>query len=1370
MMKVILFRERSINLTVKAFALSILFSAGIPVGLVAQVNIAPNATVTASDCSTGPCSALNDQNYGTCGSQLMWINTSSPPSSAPGVDWIEWNWPNVESFDEIVIHHASATTRSLTGGLIQYWDGNAWVNHHTFSNLPQQCINSITIPRLTTNRFRITSFEMTGSGQTSNPNFREIEIFSAPTSLNDAGVTQLISPFAFCPGTEDVIVRVQNFGVNQIDSVYLDWEFNGTPQPGFWITTPLDTIGGTGSIFTDVNLGSFAFAANNTYTIEAWTSLPNGQPDTVNFNDTLSVSVAPAISGNYTIDALSMPGGTNFTSFSDFAGFIEANGICGPVVVDVVAGTGPYNEQVEFGDIQGASAVNTITINGNGNTLLYSASGSADRTTLMMDGTKYFTIDSLTIEAAGSSDGWCVHLTGGSSHNTLRNCSIIASTTITGTTSAGIVSSNSPTSAITYGDNSSYTTIENNYFEGGYYAVTLNGLGSNNNSPGNKVLNNVMVDQRYYGIYARAQEDLELIGNDISRPDRDNGTILYALTARNGMPNARVMNNRIHSTHNNMLTNTSTIYAMDFRTNTTSMADTAPMIVANNQIYDVNGGGLLYGIYSTGNEHVKWYHNTISVDVPNAGGSGNTRLFYTTGTASDCDFKNNILHLNRGNSGTQHLVYVNTAGSDIEIDNNVYYADDLSNPSVNIGYHSGDHAEFTDWQSANGGVYDQNGIEFNPMFIGGTGSDFLRPGAGAVKNLGADVQSFVPVDYDSVSRPSNPDPGVYEFAPLPCSGAYDYEIDTVYPGFAEISWTSAGSVTEWQVEWDTCGFVPGSAMGNLDSVVTTNVNYQLTNLPKGVCICVYVREKCPSGGYGDWTGPVEICVPIDYDIEMVELLSPSNRDCGSDSNIVAVKVRNNGLQPATNFDLFAEFFGDFSGQISTTYTGTILPGMEDSIVIGTYNFEQGGDLDILAWSEWTLDSLPDNDILDTVSLEITSAGPLQIFSSHTVICQPQDVLFYAEPDVSSPTLQWFDINNNLIGTGDSIIVPQVDSTFTIRLAADTATGGTVTFQAGPADNTIGAGGNFAAGSLSAQSLLVEAYDDVTIVDAVVYPSGTGTLQVEIRSLPGPVVVHSFTVNVAPSSPGAGVVIPFNIQLPPGAYQFGANPSGSTVGLYRNTAGAVYPYGDPNYFEVTGNTFNVAYYYYYYNITVQVGSCERSDGILTLPLGNVPLADFAFIEDGLTVDFYNTSQHSDSVFWNFSGLGTAMGDTVSFTFPETDSFEVCMIAYGSCGSDTICQRVWANNISVENHSLGSSLQVFPNPGEGKFTLRFNQQQVSDVGIELLDLSGKSIWTEHHNSFSGVYSKDFDRGDLASGVYILRINNRDGVITRRVVISK
>ncbi|MCC5917721.1 MAG: T9SS type A sorting domain-containing protein [Cryomorphaceae bacterium] len=471
------------------------------------------------------------------------------------------------------------------------------------------------------------------------------------------------------------------------------------------------------------------------------------------------------LSGTYTINQNVPASATNFTSFTAFFDAINCGGVNGPVIVNVVSGSGPYVEQVFADDIPGTSAVNTITINGNGNILSHTATNANERNTFTLSGTKHLSINNLEVVAAGNTEGWVFHLIDGTDHITINNCSIIASLTATGTSNAGIVASNSTTSAITYGNTANNLTITNNYIRGGYYAISLNGPGSNNNATGNKIIDNIIEDQRYYGMYLRAQENLEVIGNDLSRPNRNNSTIYYAILANNGMPGGKIMNNRIHNTHDQVLTNTSTIYGIAMSTNTTSMSAANPLIVANNQLYNMNGGGLLYAIFLSNNSHVQILHNTIHIDEPNAGGSGNTRLFYTTSTATNCSFRNNIIYMNRGNGGTKHMVYLNTAATAINIDNNVYFAPNLSDPSVNVGYHSTDHATFANWQGANNNAYDQNGIYIDPDFVGGAITHFLRPQAAPIKAVGDNVQSLVPFDYEGTPRPTSPDPGAYQFEP-----------------------------------------------------------------------------------------------------------------------------------------------------------------------------------------------------------------------------------------------------------------------------------------------------------------------------------------------------------------------------------------------------------------------------------------------------------------------------------------------------------------------------------------------------------------------------------------------------------------------------
>ncbi len=131
-----------------------------------------------------------------------------------------------------------------------------------------------------------------------------------------------------------------------------------------------------------------------------------------------SLSLAQ-LSGNYTIDKGSATSGTNFASFNDLRAALASNGVSGAVTVTVKSGSGPYTEQVRFTAITGASATNTITIDGNGETLQFTASSSSSSYTIRLDGTDYMTIKNMTVKAGGSSYGRCVHLRNQADNNVL---------------------------------------------------------------------------------------------------------------------------------------------------------------------------------------------------------------------------------------------------------------------------------------------------------------------------------------------------------------------------------------------------------------------------------------------------------------------------------------------------------------------------------------------------------------------------------------------------------------------------------------------------------------------------------------------------------------------------------------------------------------------------------------------------------------------------------------------------------------------------------------------------------------------------------------------------------------------------------------
>ncbi len=265
------------------------------------VNIAPQATATATICNSGPCSALNDLNSGACGMQQMWVSTTTPPSIVPHVEWIDFEWPADVSVDGMRIHNGQSNTRLLTGATLYKWEAGNWVSFHTFGNLPMQCNNTVPFPLVTTKKLRITSFQMTGTGQQSNPNFREIEIFEALASgcigvraplnvtvLNpvpcNVGVSAILYPVSAINMTsqETVTVKVDNYGTVSQSNIPVSFQIDNQPAVNETITA---TVGSNSSINFTFGTKADLSISGNTYQLRVWTGL---SCDSIDQNDTSS--------------------------------------------------------------------------------------------------------------------------------------------------------------------------------------------------------------------------------------------------------------------------------------------------------------------------------------------------------------------------------------------------------------------------------------------------------------------------------------------------------------------------------------------------------------------------------------------------------------------------------------------------------------------------------------------------------------------------------------------------------------------------------------------------------------------------------------------------------------------------------------------------------------------------------------------------------------------------------------------------------------------------------------------------------------------------------------------------------------------------
>jgi hypothetical protein len=578
---------------------------------------------------------------------------------------------------------------------------------------------------------------------------------------NDAAVVSIDAPSGVITTTARTIsVTILNNGGSPLTSVRLTYSLNGGA--------------GVGQTFSGLNLASGAsqtltFTAPftpvvgaNTLTVTA--SLPNGSADANPANDAQTTTLYTALAGTFTINQSQPTGARNFASFADAATALNLAGVSAPVRLNVL--NGPYTEQFVLNAIPGVSATDTVVIDGGASKQQLTYAGtSAQPGAVQLNGTDYLTLSNLTIDVSGGATyGIGVHLVGQAEHIRVSNSVVRGPAAATSSTAnAGIAASGSVTSASSAG-NANDLRVENNLISGGYYAVIVTGASTTSRNTGLRVTGNEIRDFYLYGLDVENQSGARLLGNNIHRSTRTGLSTFYGIYLI-GSAAVVAENNRIHDNATGNTGSTSAAYGIYVSGDAPAGSETE---IVNNVVYNFNGAGLEYGLYNTGADHVRYYHNTVSLDNAAATSASAAYGFYQTGAATGIDLRNNLLSVTRAGSGNRYALYFATVTSTITSDYNDLYVGSGANyftgrfgSSTTTGL---DFVTLANWKTANNGAYDQNSVQADPLFVNAATGN-LQPTSVVLNGTGSPaLLARVPRDIAGTTRVSPPDVGAYELS------------------------------------------------------------------------------------------------------------------------------------------------------------------------------------------------------------------------------------------------------------------------------------------------------------------------------------------------------------------------------------------------------------------------------------------------------------------------------------------------------------------------------------------------------------------------------------------------------------------------------
>jgi hypothetical protein len=159
---------------------------------------------------------------------------------------------------------------------------------------------------------------------------------------------------------------------------------------------------------------------------------------------------------------------------------------------------------------------------------------------------------------------------------------------------------------------------------------------------------------------------------------------------------------------------------------------------------------------------------------------------------------------------------------------------------------------------------------------------------------------------------------------------------------------------------------------------------------------------------------------------------------------------------------------------------------------------------------------------------------------------------------------------------------------------------------------------------------------------------------------------------------------------------------------------------------------------------------------------LPTASFTHTgTSAITFTYTGSTTGIDSVVWSFGDGATSTAMNPTHTYAVADSYDVCVIAYTNCGTDTACQEVHIAPSGIANIT-NSAVLVYPNPATNELYI---ENASSGTVIRLFDIMGRQVYIGTVISNKQV----INTGNLVPGTYLLQLTDADGNRVMRTIVK-
>jgi hypothetical protein len=188
---------------------------------------------------------------------------------------------------------------------------------------------------------------------------------------------------------------------------------------------------------------------------------------------------------------------------------------------------------------------------------------------------------------------------------------------------------------------------------------------------------------------------------------------------------------------------------------------------------------------------------------------------------------------------------------------------------------------------------------------------------------------------------------------------------------------------------------------------------------------------------------------------------------------------------------------------------------------------------------------------------------------------------------------------------------------------------------------------------------------------------------------------------------------------------------------------------------------------------QYGRTQRS---MNLTIAGLPVAEISVYPRDSVCSWQTITLTADTTgvsryLWTPGNLTTqsAVIDTTIAGGTGTKLFHLKTWNKAGCFKSDSVWLTFKTCLGIEDKPTRFSVAIYPNPTSGQFTLEVYAPSQESIRILMEDVNQKIIYEEKEVRVLGRYKKNYNFAGYSPGLYFLKIQKKDGTLTRKLLIG-